>query len=212
MKSLLIPKLFTHGNINMDKKLLRKEIKSKRALLSESYKKESSEKITEAVISSTAYIRADSIFIYISSPDEPATNKIINAALGDGKKVYVPKCIAKGLMLPVEINRKTVFVSGYMGILEPAEYNEDIKIPKIDLSIIPCVSASLSGERLGHGAAFYDIFLQHTETEKFCLCFHKLIQESIPTESTDIKMNAVITEKGIFTVKQSKKIYTPNLR
>ncbi len=204
MKFLKIPKLFTLGNELMNKRLLRQEIKNKRNLLSSDYKKASSEKIAEIVTASAVFTHSQSIFVYVSSSDEPNTDKIIKKALSSGKTVYVPKCIKKGVMIPVIINENTVFSSGYMGISEPAEYDEAINISQIDLSIIPCVSAALSGERLGHGAAFYDIFLSKVKTEKFCLCFHKLISEYIPSERTDIKMDAVITERGIYTTEQKK--------
>lgn len=181
----------------MEKVLLRKEIKRKREALSEEYKRNSSEMICRFLESSPLFEAASDIFVYVSEANEPDTADIIKAALKTGKTVYVPKCIKKGVMIPVEINADTVFSSGYMGIREPLCFNESIGITEIDLSVIPCVSASYSGERLGHGAGFYDIFLKNTVTKKVCLCFDELISENIPTEECDIPMDIIITEKGI---------------
>ncbi len=190
--------VFKEGGFMITKRELREEIKKKRKLLSSSYKENSSKKIAKHVTDSEEFRRADSVFIYVSTPDEPDTSEIISRALCDGKKVYVPKCLKKGLMIPVPITETSEFESGYMGIREPAEYDGNIITEKIGLSVIPCVSASLSGERLGHGAAFYDIFLKKTETVKLCLSFGELLSENIPTDENDIKADAVITENGIF--------------
>lgn len=184
----------------MEKVLLRKEIRSKREALSEEYKKKSSEMICRFLKGSPLFEAASDIFIYVSSDNEPDTADIINAALKSGKTVYVPKCIGKGIMVPVKISDDTVFVSGYMGIKEPEDYDKGISLSEIDLSVIPCVSVSLTGDRLGHGAGFYDIFLKNTVTKKVCICFDTLISENIPTDEKDIPMDIIITEKGITDV------------
>ena len=182
----------------MTKKELRDEIKEKRALLTKEYKEQAGSAVQKYLLESDEYRNAESIFVYTATENEPDTEEIIRISLEKGKRVYVPRCISKGKMVAVQIDFRTVFEEGYMGIREPAVYDEDFSLKQVDLSVIPCVSASLSGERLGHGAGFYDIFLENTETVKVCLCFHLLISDTIPTQSTDIKMDAVITEKGIF--------------
>ncbi len=183
----------------MNKHFLRQEIKKKKELISQKYKTESSEKIADTVIHSQGFLQAQSIFVYISSPHEPDTKAIIKTALTLGKTVYVPKCISRGYMIPVQIYENTTFTSGYMGITEPAEYNENISPAQIDLSVIPCVSASPACDRLGHGAGFYDIFLEKIKTEKICLCFHTLLSDFIPTDENDIKMDMVITENQVYS-------------
>lgn len=188
----------TEGNMKMDKKTLRAKITEKRRLLPVEYKKESSKAIYDTIVSTLFFKYSKSIFIYVSTPDEPDTKALMEKALSLGKTVYVPKCIKRGIMIPVKITSETEFTDGYMGIKEPAVYDENAKVTEIDLSVIPCVSASLSGDRLGHGAGFYDIFFKKVKTAKVCLCFHELISESIPCDENDVPMNAVITELGIF--------------
>ncbi len=183
-----------------DKQKLRLRIKEKRKLLSSQYKEESSRLISQALLRSEEFRRADSVFIYVSSPDEPDTKEILHRALSDGKKVYVPKCIKKGEMIPAEVTADTRFAPGYMGIEEPCEYDGSIITEDIDLTVIPCVSASLTGERLGHGAAFYDIFLKKVKTTKVCLCFERLLSEHIPTDANDVRMDMIITENGLYNI------------
>ena len=113
------------------------------------------------------------------------------------KMFFVPKCISKGVMIPVAITPDSVFESGYMGISEPKKYDLSLSVTEIDLSVIPCLTANGKGERLGHGAGFYDRFLSGVKTEKMCLCFGKILSDDIPTDGYDIKMDYIVTENGI---------------
>ncbi len=176
-----------------EKSVLRKQIKDIIRTLPLSYKIKAGEVISEKVISSPEFINAQSIFIYLSTPDEPETRHIIKKALETGKRVYVPLCISKGVMKKVRITKNTLFVKGYMGIKEPAETADDSE-EEVSLAIIPCLSASPDGNRLGHGGGFYDRFLENSTCIKFCLCFERLLSDTIPTEKYDIKMDNVISE------------------
>ncbi len=184
----------------MTKKELRAEIKNRISGLSVEYKKDSSKKIARAVIASSEFLQAESIFCYVSTKNEPDTAMIIEAALKQGKCVFVPVCIEKGIMIPAKITTDTEFVEGYMGIPEPLHFDESVRLTHFDLSVIPCISANFKGDRLGHGAGFYDRFLGNVTTEKFCLCFKELISPEIPICEHDIKMDSVITENGIVII------------
>ena len=183
----------------MTKKELRGIIKEKRTLLTAEYIKDSDKAIQRLVCESRSFISAESIFVYVSADKEPSTELIIEKALAQGKKVFVPRCISRGKMVAVEISESTVFESGFMGIREPVDYDENFILKSVDLSVIPCVSLSLSGKRLGHGAGFYDIFLENTVTEKMCLCYYELLSDDIPVDENDIAMDKAVTERGIFS-------------
>ena len=185
----------------MTKKQLRAQIRSRLSGLSDEYKRKSSAEIERLLLLSDEYKNARSIFIYTSTPNEPCTDGIIGNALCSGKTVYVPRCLERGVMVPVRIDRDTQYEEGYMGIKEPVEYDKDLSLSQVDLSIIPCMSAAPDGRRLGHGAGFYDIFLSKTKTFRLCLCFNELVSYEIPTDEYDVKMDCVITENGIFYVK-----------
>lgn len=70
------------------------------------------------------------------------------------------------------------------------------------LVIVPGLAFSKRGDRLGHGMAFYDIYLSRLKKyaawngiKLFLLgvCADQQLVEEIPSESTDIKMDAVLT-------------------
>ena len=180
----------------MNKKELRAEIKEKINSLDKKYIDSASEKMQKNLISLPLFRDASSVFVYMSTANEPDTSLVIKEALKNGKKVYVPKCIGKGIMVAVKVDEKTVFKAGYMNIPEPENAVAEENV-QIDLAVLPCVSADLKGNRLGHGAGFYDRFLENTSSAKVCFCFGKLISPEIPTEEHDIKTDVLITEKTV---------------
>lgn len=182
----------------MEKRELRNIIKNKSASLSQEYISDSSNKIQRLFIDSQLYKNSSSIFVYVSMQKEPDTSLIIKTALKEGRRVYVPKCIRKGVMIPVEINSESKFISGFMNIPEPENVSFDDVNSKIDLAVLPCVSADMQGNRLGHGGGYYDVFLEKNKVKKVCLCFSELVCDKIPTENHDIKTDVLITEDGVY--------------
>ena len=77
----------------MDKRELRVIARSKIRQLSSEYKQNSSRIIADKVINLKEYQKAQNIFIYLSTSNEPDTKLIIKKCLEDGKNVYIPKCI-----------------------------------------------------------------------------------------------------------------------
>ena len=187
-------------NLKTEKQKLREIIKERQKNLSDSYVQEASQKIQEKILSSEIYKNAEKIFVYISTPKEPSTIEIINQAFNDGKKIYVPKCVNKK-MFAVRIfnsNMKNL-IPGHFGILEPADFSDSLTAKDFDLIIVPCLSASLDGKRLGHGGGYYDKFLAELKInsefgiKKICLCFSEMLCEKIPMDENDIYIS-VVTE------------------
>ena len=131
-------------------------------------------------------------------PSEPETRDIIEKAWSMGKVVCVPKCISDGNMVPVVIKNLNDVRTGKFGILEPVNSFNTISWEKIDIAVIPCVSADKKGNRLGHGAGYYDRFLHKTHMKKICLCFEQNVSEKIPTDNNDVSVDMVVTENGVY--------------
>ena len=83
---------------------------------------------------------------------------------------------------------------GTLGIPEPPAPEDTACIPEPDLIIVPCMTASPGGVRLGHGAGYYDRFLAAHSGKTACLCFRALMRADLPAEETDIPMDFVITD------------------
>ena len=191
------------------KAVLRAEMKRRADALSPEYVRASSEKIAEALFASELWRGADSVFLFVGVGKEPDTASLLSRALWEGKAVFIPKCLPADenrprRMLAVRIRSADELIPGTYGIPEP-RYDPvcppEVKEPgSLGLILVPCVTANAKGERLGHGAGYYDRFLAGREANRppaVCLCHAALVTEEIPMSERDVKMDALITEEGI---------------
>lgn len=177
----------------MNKSELRNKIKAICERLSAEYKASASEAICEKVISSDSFNKSKTVFIYFSTANEPDTHRIISEAWAQGKTVCVPLCGENHTMKSIQLQNFNELTAGRYGIPEPTG-TQEVNAADIDLAIIPCVCASPDGKRLGHGAGYYDRFLEHTKSKKVCLCFGRLLTKDIQMDKYDIYMDNVISE------------------
>ena len=119
----------------------------------------------------------------------------------------MPLCVGKRQMEARIIHSLTELQKGYYGILEPGGSSPLMPEQEIDLAVIPCLTCSYEGNRLGFGGGYYDVFFQaHPGIKSVMICRDRLIRPDIPLEEHDILFERVITEKGIFQKgKQVKK-------
>ncbi len=180
------------------KKTLRAEIRKRLQTFSHEKIIAASESITKQVIALPEFESAQTVFVYVSTPTEPQTFSIIEEAWRRGKTVCVPKCRPQNQMDAVPITSFEQLKFTAMGLAEPLDLTEVASPEDIDFAVIPCMAADKNGNRLGHGAGYYDRFLAGTKMTKACLCFEDLLCESVPTDIYDIPMDLVITESGIY--------------
>ena len=176
-----------------EKKHLRKGLLAKRRELPDEYRRAAGESIQEQVLSSPEYAASRSLFVYVSMPGEPPTDRIIRQALSDGKEVFVPKCVGRE-MLAVRIDSPDELRPGTMGIPEPEDCAKTKTAGELELILVPCVSASEDGRRLGHGGGYYDRFLARERRNAVCLCFRRMLCTDIPVEENDVRIPRVITD------------------
>ena len=177
----------------LDKKELRKTVYEKSHRLDDGYKRAARDTIMRKVLESKEFREAGTVFVYLGTESEPGTDGIIKAAKAAGTRICVPRCVKKPFMDAVELTDETRLVPGSFGIKEPE--NGRIVEPKdIDLAIVPCVSVTRDGRRLGHGGGFYDAFLKKTGAIRMCLCFARLLSENIPVDEYDVMMDGIVTD------------------
>ncbi len=129
------------------------------------------------------------------------TKPLIQAALDQGKRVAVPKCISKGIMEARQIRSLGELYPGSYGIEEPEKAAEIIGPEEISLALVPCLTCSGDGRRLGYGGGFYDRFLRSVPGPWAVLCRGRLMEAEIPWEAHDLLMDVVIWEEGILELK-----------
>lgn len=177
------------------KRKMRKEMMAKAAELDAAYCRKADRSIFEYITDLAEYRQARRIFCFVGTELEIHTVPILEDALKKGKIVGVPRCEGKGIMNVCRIKRLDTLKEGRYGILEPEEDAAVILPEEIDFAVIPCLSCSCTGRRLGYGGGYYDRYLIRTKAFKAVICRAELMREDIPQEEHDVVMDAVVSER-----------------
>lgn len=192
-----------HQNQTEIKKKLREKIRAQIRTFSPKEKARSDARIFRAVLSLPLYQRAKVIFVYVSLDWEIDTRALIKNALSSGKTVAVPKCLPGGRMEVYRLDDFHRLKAQTLGILEPEEGADKIAEERLELALIPCLSCTKDGIRLGQGGGYYDRFLAGKKRLfKLALCRESLLSKNLPCEAHDIRMDAVLTETAYFSRKE----------
>lgn len=163
---------------------------------------------------------AREIYCYASFRDEVSTAGLMELAWKAGKRIAVPRVMDSLQMEFYYIESLKELQPGYQGILEP-EIDLSKKAIPVEVSrkaggladrrglheksnrdilmILPGAAFDRMGNRIGYGKGFYDRYLQRFPgCCRMGLAYSVQCVNEIPAESWDIRVETVITEKGIF--------------
>jgi len=137
---------------------------------------------------------------------EVETHEMIRNTFSLKKNVFIPitNTVSKTLTFHKINNLDSDITVGSYGIFEPKSYTEMIvSLTDLDLIIIPGIVFDMSGNRIGRGGGYYDKFLQSLSTcpLKIALAHDFQLQPVIPVQSSDVKMDFIITENRIISFK-----------
>ena len=84
---------------------------------------------------------------------------------------------------------------------EPVAEARLVSPEEIGLILVPGLAFTRDGRRLGRGGGFYDRYLAglSAPTVKLGVCFHGQLRETLPEEAHDQRVDAVATERGLFS-------------
>ena len=143
---------------------------------------------------------AQNIFAFLGIPGrEPETERLLNELVARGKQVGLPRMLPEHKMEvrgyePDRPLRQVAF-----GIREPGEDCPLIDPEDIDLVLVPAVCYDRRGYRLGFGGGYYDRWLEHFSGVRVGLCRAAILQETVPIEAHDTKVQVLITEEELLT-------------
>ncbi len=157
------------------------------------------------------YNTAHSIALYWPHDDEIDAMPLLNAALQQHKRCFLPVLLLdpQQKLAFASYTPTTPLIKNRYGILEP-ELNFASLIDIIDLDIIfvPLVGFDSAGRRLGRGGGFYDATFagfHHHHTKKWPklvgLAYSCQHVDEIPADVWDWQLDAVVTESDIFNFK-----------
>ena len=145
--------------IKEQKKQLRKEVLARREALTEQERNRGKLLITERILGHQWYYLSDTILGFVSYGSEICTTEILENALQDGKRVYVPKVEGQEMRF-YRIQSLAELKEGYKGILEPEGNTESYEYAPEEaancLLLMPGSVFDPLGNRMGYGGGFYD--------------------------------------------------------
>ncbi len=157
------------------------------------------ERIADQVRQLWQYARARQILVYVSTPIEVDTHRIIRRALEDGKRVAVPRCIPDTREMEFYyINSLDELSVGSFGVLEPDPDPERLVTDLSEgLCLIPAFCYDYRGFRLGYGKGYYDRFLPKFGGNLIGICYSACVRYHLPHGRFDRPAQLLVTEKYI---------------
>lgn len=187
--------------MSLEKRALREKVLTLRSALSEEQRGIKSRKVQEFASSITEFQEAQTIMLFLNFRDEVETTGLARIVLELGKRLVLPRCAPKGILIPALIHdMQTDIEPGTWGIREPKKESlVQVNPLEIDCVFVPGAAFDKLGNRLGYGGGYYDRFFERLRdtTPKLALAFNCQIVESIPVEAFDKKIDMLITEGGI---------------
>lgn len=165
-----------------------------------------SKAITAALQSTEMYQNARFILSYVSFGSEVDTHDLIQQAIRDQKKVYVPKIIdgANGRHMEFfQCEDLHELTPGTMGILEPEAdyartfpYEIHLSLDRAEecLVIVPGLGFDEHLSRIGYGGGYYDRFLSKCRKQfSIGIAYKQQMIDNIPMAENDVPVDLVLT-------------------
>ena len=137
---------------------------------------------------------------YYPSSFEVNTLKLFETGFIKKLRVFLPVLKENNAMHFHEWRKNNVLQINHFGMLEPALLSSHI-VP--DIMLVPLLAYDKQNNRLGYGGGFYDRYLNkylkiHNNILTIGIAFSFQKHHKIPVFNNDVKLNYVLTEKGIF--------------
>ena len=178
------------------KKQLRRElIARRRELLRSGDKEQLDKRVFSALLRNDWIMQSRLVLAYVSTPIEVDTSAFIKECFDRNIPVAVPKCTPDSMTFMLISSYDDLSVGMY-GIMEPKEYCKAVTADmyKDSVCIVPALSFNPDGYRLGYGKGYYDRFLNGYGGFSAGLCYRSFIDENIPQDNFDMRVDILITD------------------
>lgn len=186
--------------VREEKIILREKYKKIRARMDEDLKKSRDSRICRAAEGLVSFRYADCVLMYCPSFGEIDIQPIAAAAFARGKKVAYPRCDKFTHTMKYHfVNSPLELVPDAYGIPEPPA-DAPVYDPDSDgtaVCYVPGLVFDGKGYRLGYGKGYYDRFLSGFGGCSVGVVYSDYILKSVPRGRFDMKVNILLTEKGV---------------
>jgi 5,10-methenyltetrahydrofolate synthetase len=188
----------TNGNIPQEEKIeLRKSVLAARENLSPQARRRALERILPRLLDLPGYRSAHRVAAYMSFGSEIDTRPFVDAVLAEQKILVLPRVDRATRALDLhEVADLAALTDGQFGIREPAAGCPRAEAASLDFILVPGVAFDRRGQRIGHGAGYYDRLLARRGAHTVCvaIAFDCQVVERIPAEPHDQPIDRLITE------------------
>ncbi|MFO8060733.1 MAG: 5-formyltetrahydrofolate cyclo-ligase [Bacillota bacterium] len=185
-----------------EKRRIRRVLRSRRDALDSAERKALNRGVSLLLLSTPEYVRAHHIMFFASFGGEICTWGMMDRALDDGKKVYLPRTDPdRRRLTPVRVRRSGGVIAnlapGPYGIKEPAGQAADPG--SLDLVCVPALAFDREGFRVGYGGGYYDRFLRRLSpsARTVGLGYHLQVLPRVPRGEHDQPVDAIVTEREV---------------
>ena len=179
------------------KQALRKTLLARLSALSPEERRASDGVLFSAFLALPQAEEADALFLFWGVPGrEPETETLVRALTARGKRVGLPRMLP-GRGMEVRLFQPEVpLVRAPFGLWEPPEDAPLLDKSSIQLALVPAVCYDRAGYRLGFGGGYYDRWLADFSGFTAGLCRGRVLQDRVPREPHDRRVDLVLTEEG----------------
>lgn len=197
------------------KQAVRAAVEARLAAMTTEARAEQSSRVLAKLLAHPAYARARSVAVYLSTPTEVDTKPVLEELLAAGRACFVPRyaygkakrereasgrpCMEMVLLRDMDDFRAlpaTPWGIPQPDMDEPRPQPGEAGTAPLDLVLCPGVAFTRAGDRLGHGAGFYDKFLAALPGPKpttIALAFAEQMVDTLPTTARDVTIDHVLT-------------------
>lgn len=144
-----------------------------------------------------------SVAAFIPTSTEPPILETLESLVARGVEVIVPVSTPGGLLEWIRLERGFVddMSKDVMGMPIPTSGLRTTDT-SVDAVFVPAAAVDREGNRLGWGKGYYDRFLSALEPSTFVVAvvFDADIVSEVPSESHDVGVDIIITERDVYTI------------
>lgn len=184
---------------DQEKKELRRQVRAQLAALEAEQLRREDDAMFARFLALPQVEKANTIFAFWGIPGrEPETGRLVQELTARGKRVGLPRMLP-GRQMEVRLYEPDrPLVPASFGILEPPADAPLLARPDIDLALVPAVCYDRRGFRLGFGGGYYDRWLSGFSGFTVGLCRDCVLQDRVPTEDHDCRVDLLLTETRRF--------------
>ena len=184
------------STIDSEKKALRRRVREQLSALRPEALVRSDAALFEKFLALPQVEKAKTVFAFWGIPGkEPDTAQLIRELLRRGKTVGLPRMLPEHGMEFRRYDPDRPLVQARFGIREPGE--DCPLVPKDwgEVILVPGAAFDREGCRLGFGGGYYDRWLPGFPGFRVGLCREAALQDRLPREPHDCRVDRVLTEK-----------------